>query len=186
MRSILLIIFLYPIILFSQEPPLYKGLIYKMPINDAKKEFRKNKDEYKTISLGNGVDWKMYAMNFAVNQNNELVGLNLNSGSMFGDSPETTDLFIRQTRNFFEELGYTVVYEPEYWDTAVLFSEQNKYGLLLHNPEKTIMVSLRPVPHPTERLNYVPVMGISNFQAFVDYMEADDAAVKKAREKTGF
>lgn len=157
-----------------------------MPLSEAKKEFKKNKEEYKTISFGNNVNWKMYPMNFAVNQFNELVGINLNSGSMFGDSPEDTDLFIRQSRNFFEEKGYTVVHEPEYWHSAVLFSENNKYGLLLHNPEKTIMVSLRPLPHPTESLRYVPVMGISNYQAFVDYMDADDANVKAAREKTGF
>lgn len=185
-KIILLYILLIVTALHAQNTPLYKGLLYKMPLSEAKKEFRKNKDQYKVISLGNGVDWRMYPMNFAVNGNSELVGINLNSGAMFGESSENTKIYLTQTRQFLEDKGYTVIHEPDYWNFPLLFSDANKYGLLLHDPDKNVMISIRSVPHPTEHLRFVPVMGISNYDAFVKYMETDKEAVQKQRDKTGF
>lgn len=182
----LLIITLFAFNGLTQEPPLYKNLVYLMPIKAAKKEFKKNKDDYKTISLGNGVDWKMFSTNFVTNSSGNLVGIVLNDGSMFGINADNAALYITQTRTFFEDKGYTVIHEPEYWYAPTLVSPTEKYGLLLHDADKNIMVSLRVQPHPTERFSYSPVLGISNYKAFVSYMEANKAAIKKARDKTGF
>ncbi|SDT15685.1 hypothetical protein SAMN05192545_2897 [Maribacter dokdonensis] len=188
MRILLSIVLLFFISFgFAQSgTPLYKGLMYKMKISDAKKEYRKNKEDYKVISLGNGVDWYMYPLNFSANADNQLVGLTLNSGSLYGNEPETVAAYLSQSFEFFIDKNYTIVHEPDYWDNPLLFDATNKYGLLMHDPDKTIMVSMRAVRHNTEVYNFVPVLAISNYEAFINYMSSESEKVNQIRGKTGF
>ena len=172
---------------FSQEnTPLYKGLLYKMAINDAKKEFKKDKEEYTNISFGDGVSWRMYTQNFH-SFDNKLTALILTpKGYPFGMDHELAEVNLIKSKEFFISKGYSVFGEPKNWDIPVLFSPHNKSGLLLFDPNKTIFVELRSVLLSELDLTYVVNLVINNYDNYLNYLESQEQIKKSEQDNTGF
>ncbi|WP_422105576.1 hypothetical protein [Winogradskyella sp.] len=186
MRKLAIILFSFFVLSASQEEKLtlFKGLYYGMPIKEAKKEHKNNKDEYINVDLGDGVIWELRRGGL-VKQDNKLVVLVMQpKGFTFGMNNEEGEIYLKKTRLFFEEKGYTLISEPEYWDVPLLFSPYNKMGLLLGNEEKGLMIELRPVKI-TEG-SYVVNMGIYNLDDYKKAQEAEKEAKEKTKKKSGF
>lgn len=155
-----------------------------MPINEAKKELKKNKSDYSDISFGNGVKWRIFKQNFTV-INEQLHGLMLvPKGALFGLDHESAKVYLQNSKLFFESKDYEVFWEPDNWNIPVFFEATNKYGLLMNDAEKTIMIELRPVEISAG--SYTVNLGVSNYDAFLKYMQAKEKAIKKVQDKTGF
>lgn len=164
---------------FSQE--IYKGFEYGMTKDEAKSEFRENKDEYKTIDLGNGFVYRIYHQNFTF-ENGELVGITLTpKGSALGQSYESVVGYLEYSRAFFEKLNYTTFFEPEYWNGPENFS--SKYGLLMVNPEKSKMVQIYPV---NAGGSLITRMDIYNYNHFMNWYEEEKKRMEEKAENSGF
>ena len=142
--SILIGLILFSSIASGQS--IYKGLTYEMSPDEAKQEYKSNKDDYKSIDLGNGFVYRTYRQNFEY-QNNRLVGLLLTpKGSALGQSYRSAKNHLIYTRNFFEDLGYTTFIDNKWWNAPHNYvNSGSKYGLVLRNREKDRIIQLYPV-----------------------------------------
>ena len=183
----LIVIYLFIIsgVMVAQDyPALYKGLIYKMPIDAAKKEFKQHKDLYVDISFGNGVEWRLYTQNFGV-VNDSLTSLVLKpKGALLGLTHEAAKVYLNNSFEFFTKRGYQVIKEPQFWNVPIYFDATNKFGLVMHNPDKTVVVELRSVQ--LTGTSYLVNLGISNYDAFLRFLTNDEAAVNNQQNQTGF
>lgn len=163
---------------------LYEGLLYNMDRKEAIKEFKSNKDIYNIISFGDGVVWSLNRQNFTIN-NNKLKALMLTPKSaLFGLSHESAKVYLINSFNFFISRGYEVIKEPEYWDVPVMFSPNNKFGLLMHDPEKTIVIELRSVEVSPN--NYTVNLGINNYGVYMMYLDNLKKHNEIQQNNTGF
>jgi hypothetical protein len=184
-RLVLILVSLF-FLSFSQEEELtlYKGLYYGMPIKNAKKEHKKNKSEYINIDLGDGIIWEL-RRNGLVDLKGKLTMLVMQpKGFTFGMSNEEGEIYLKKTRLFFEDNGYSLISEPEYWDSPILFSPYNKMGLLLGNEDKGLMIELRPVT--ITGASYAVNMGVYNLEDYKKALEAEKTAKKDIKKKSGF
>jgi hypothetical protein len=174
---------------FSQESiPLYKGLYYNMSLDQAKKEFKNHGEEYKNISFGDGVVWRLFKQNFHV-VNDELKGLVLTpQGYGFGMSHENAKVYLTNSKEFFVSKDYSIFKEPLNWDVPIFFSPQNKTGLVLIDPEQKIVVELRSrefIGSGPEQLYYV-TLTINNYDNYMNYLNESEEEKKAKQDKTGF
>jgi len=181
---ILLTIFLSNLSFSQEMKPLYKGLLYNMPIENAKKELKKNIQDYNNISFGNGIVWEI-SEPYLIESNGKLSGLGLlPKNKILGLKHENAKVYLQNSRKFFESKGYIVLKEPDNWDIPVLFSQNNLFGLLLHNPDKSIMIDLRSIKSVDS--NYIVILTIMNYDIYIKGLDAMKNQVKKEQDNTGF
>lgn len=168
----------------QKNTSLYKGLLYDMPKKDAIKEFRSNKNLYNEISFGNGIVWSINKQNFTI-RNDKLKALMLTPKSaIFGLSHDNAQVYLKNSFDFFNSKGYNIIIEPDYWDSPILYSSNNKFGLIMSNPDKTIVIELRSVRITAN--SYTVNLGISNYQAYMNYLDNLEDVEIKQQNKTGF
>ena len=167
---------------FSQ--PIYKGLLYGMTKSQAKKEFYSNKEDYTNIDLGNGFIWRMYHQNFIYD--NGLAGILCTpKRGALGVSHENTMGYLEFTSAFFIKKGYKIFHEPQNWQYPELF--RSKYGLLLENPDRTVMVMLYPFKQTSSNnIFYQPHLKVFNYDWFIDQYETGQKEVEEKQDKSGF
>lgn len=164
---------------------IFKGLKYNMTESEAKKEFRANKDQYDNVDFGNGFVWRLYQQNFLY-VDDKLVGVLFSpKGGGFGQSHNNVINYLEFSRSFFENKGYTVIFEPEAWQYPTLFN--SKYGLLLQNEDKTIIVQLNPSTYTVNySTGYIAYMKVINYEFFMKAYEMGNQILKEKSENSGF
>lgn len=185
MKSILLIIIsvMFAVDCFSQT--IFKGLNYNMSVSEAKKEFKTNKEQYDNVDFGNGFVWRIFPQNF-IYKNGNLVGVLFQpKGALLGLSHTGTTSYLEFSRSFFEIKGYKVFFEPEYWQYPLNFN--SKYGLLMQNEDKTIIVQLYPFKWFYSGTTYYSAyMKVLNYAWFMNEYEKQNQILKDKSENSGF
>ncbi|WP_159523781.1 hypothetical protein [Sunxiuqinia indica] len=186
MKHYLLLIFVtifIPSSVFSQT--IYKGFEYGMSKGEAKREFKKNKDDYTAVDLGNGFVWRTYPQNLLMSGDSLAVVWFTPKGTALGMSHDNVVSYLEFTRAFFELKDYQLFFEPEYWQYPVNFNA--KYGLLLSNPDKTIMVQLYPssakVGHNT---TYFANLKVMNYDWFMSIYKENLNVLDEKSAESGF
>ena len=142
----ILITFLMLFAVNSYSQSIYKGLEYGMSKVEAKKEFKKNKDTYISVDLGNGFLYRIYQQNF-IYDNDKLVGILFNpKGAGLGQTYDSAKSYLIHTRNFFESLGYETFIDNQWWNAPLNYVKSgSKWGLVLNKKDKSIIVQMFPV-----------------------------------------
>jgi len=174
---------------FSQDhDTLYKGLYFNMPVAEAKKEFKENNGDYRDISFGDDIVWRLLQQNFQ-SVEDKLKGLVLTpQQSPNGMNQDNAKVFLTSSKQFFISKDYTVFKEPIAWNVPVLFSASNKTGLVLLDPHQKIVVELRSseiISSGTEKL-YNVTLTINNYANYMNNIIATDEKNKSEQDKTGF
>lgn len=169
--------------LFAQS--IFKGLEYGMSKTEAKKEYKTNKAEYDNVDFGNGFRWRAFHQNFII-VNNDLVGILFTTkGTLLGLSHDGATSYLEYSRAFFEKKGYTVFLEPEYWQYPVNF--RSKYGLLMHDEDKSIVVQLYPGSGYANGTSvYFAYMKVLNYEWFMNEFQAQKEINEEKSENSGF
>lgn len=168
---------------FSQH--IYKGLEYGMTAQEAKKEFRSNKAEYDAVDFGNGFVWRLFHQNF-IYDNGGLVGVLFQpKGALMGLTHSGTTSYLEFSRAFFEEKGYQVFFEPEFWKYPLNFN--SKYGLLMHDEDKKIVVQLYPYSgYVNGATIYSAYMKVINYDWFMQQYESQQQLLELKANESGF
>ncbi|MFC6858260.1 hypothetical protein [Zunongwangia atlantica] len=161
---------------------IFKGLEYGMSPESAKKEFRANKDDYKSVDLGNGFLYRIYQQNFQFKDEKLVKVLMTPKGAALGQNYDSAKSYLEYSRAFFEDLNYEVFFEPEYWNGPQNFG--SKYGLLLMNPDKTTMVQMYPVK--LQGNTFIVNLEIYNYDQFMEWYKAEDDRMTEKAENSGF
>jgi hypothetical protein len=174
---------------FSQDSDaLYKGLYFNMPIQEAFKEFEENNGDYKDISFGDGVVWRLFKQNLN-SVEDKLEGLVLTpQGSTYGMNQDNAKVYLTNSKQFLVSKDYTVFKEPIAWNVPVLFSPSNKTGLVLIDPDQKMVVELRSseiIGSGTEKL-YNVTLTINNYANYMKNIIATEEKNKSEQDKTGF
>jgi len=168
---------------FSQA--IFKGLEAGMSKDEAVKEFRQNRDEYINIEVGNGFAYRIYQQNFEFTDNKLDVILLSPKGSAMGQGYYEAVDWLDYTKTFFDKLNYREFYVPEYWNAPL--NLRSKYGLLMHNPEKTVMLQLYPVNYNVgNSRSYLVKLQLYNYDQFMGWYEAEKEVQDVIAEKSGF
>jgi len=164
---------------------IYLGLKYGMNKKDAKAEFKANNEQYTNVDLGNGFAWRAFQQNFIFDEKG-LTGILFSpKGGALGLSHDNTVSYLEFTRTFFEKKGYTLFFEPDYWQYPENFN--SKYGLLLVNPDKTIVVQIYPVKSVAGGiLTYSAYLKVLNYTWFMSEFEKENDKVEQKQQNTGF
>lgn len=178
-----LMFFAFSVNVYSQ--PIYLGLNYGMSKKEAKNEFKANNDLYSNVDIGNGFAWMAYQQNF-IYGNEGLVGVLFSpKGGALGLSHQNTISYLEFTRAFFEKLGYTLFFEPDYWQYPENFN--SKYGLILVNPDKTVVVQMYPFKQAVlTPVTYTAYLKVLNYVWFMDEFEKENRALEMKQQSTGF
>lgn len=165
--------------------PIFKGLESGMTKKEAQQEFRENKDDYTSIDVGNGFEYRIYQQNFQY-QDNELVGILLTpKGSAMGQNYNEAVSFLEYSKSFFDSLNYSEFFVPEFWNAPVNFGA--KYGLLMHNPEKTVMLQLYPTSYMVGNTrSYLVKLHLYKYDQFLEWYETEKAKQEDLADKSGF
>jgi len=184
-RFVLLIVAVAAVCFVAMSQPIYRGLNYGMNVKDAKDEFKTNKDQYDNIDFGNGFVWRVYTQNL-IYQNDSLMAILMTpKGAALGLSHDGATSYLEFSRTFFENKDYEVFFEPEYWQYPLNFHA--KYGLLLSNPDKTIMVQLYPITYKSGYTTmFTSCLKIMNYKWFMNTFEAEHKLLDKKSDESGF
>ena len=164
---------------------IFKGLEAGMTKKEALKEFRQNKDEYTTIEVGNGFAYRIYQQNFEYHDNKLIAVLLTPKGSAMGQSYYEAVNWLDYSKTFFDKLNYREFYVPEYWNAPLNF--RSKYGLLMHNPEKSVMLQLFPISYTIgNSKSYLVKLQLFNYEQFMNLYEAEKEVQEDIAEKSGF
>jgi len=164
---------------------IFKGLETGMSKKEAKAEFRANKDDYINIEIGNGFAYRIYQQNFGY-VNDGLVSILLTpKGFTMGQGYSEAVSYLDFSNTFFQNLDYKEFFRPEYWNAPQSFS--SKYGLLLYNPEKTIMVQMYPTKYKAGSTTaFLVKLHIYNYNQFMEWYDKEHEAQEEIAEKSGF
>ena len=164
---------------------IYLGLKTGMTQDEAKKEFKNNKESYTNIDLGNGFIWRLYQQNF-IYDNGGLVGVLFSpKGSALGLSYQNTISYLEFTRKFFTSKDYQLFYEPEYWNAPYNF--KSKYGLLMINPDSTTVIQLYPwIQTLNNSTVFNAYLKLLNYNWFMKAYKQESEDVKQKQDNTGF
>lgn len=165
---------------------IYKGFSVGMTEGEAKKEFRNSKDEYINIDLGNNFTYRIYKQNLTYHNGGLAAVMLVPKGSGWGIGYNNTRLYLDYTKDFFNEKGYKDFIVPEFWNAPInYFDSGDKWGLILENKEKDLIVQLYPQRYKgTQLLNVV--LNIWNRKIWMELFEADTKRNEKIKEKSGF
>jgi len=195
MKKLLLLFILFNIsFTYSQKGvKLYKDLIEGMSVKDAKKMMKKNKEDYNSVSFGNGFTWtiKKTGLMQKSKKSDYLFGVWLwPKGTLLsGLGYDATRNYLDNAGSFFEERGYTKVIKNDWWNAPLNFRDGGyKYGYVLESADKTRVVHIFPTYVATMAGETAPNAFIKLFsREGWDYlMSLDDAKKKKDTKDTDF
>jgi hypothetical protein len=168
----------------SYSQSIYKGLTFGMSKAEAKKEFKKNKDTYTSVDLGNGFLYRIYQQNF-IYDSNKLVGVLFSpKGAGLGQSYENTKSYLIHTRNFFERLDYETFIDNQWWNAPLNYTKSgSKWGLVLNKKDKTTIVQMFPISMGN---NYLVNLRIWHHDTWIGYFDAENKAQKQKADESGF
>lgn len=165
--------------------PIYRGLIFGMSAKDAKLEFKTNKDQYEAVDFGNGFVWRVFSQNFIFSNDSLVVVLMSPKGALMGLTSDGVTSYLEFSKAFFIDKGYQVFFEPEFWQYPLNFS--SIYGLLLYNPDKTVMVQLYPaVSRISGNTYFHAYMKIINYNWFMRDYQKRQMDLKQKSYNSGF
>jgi hypothetical protein len=158
-----------------------------MSKSEAKKEFKKNKDDYKTVDIGNGVLYRIYRQNF-IYKNNKLAAVTLNpKGSAFGMSYDLTRNYLTMTRSFFESLNYQTFIENKWYNAPINYlKSSSKWGLVLNKEDKSTIVQMYPMSMGAGSGSYLVKLIIWEYNTWMGFYDADAEVQKSKAKKSGF
>jgi len=183
---VLLLIFI--IISNGYTQSIYKGLEYGMSKSEASKEFKKNKESYTTVDIGNNFLYRIYKQNF-VFDNNKLVALLLTpKGSAFGQSYDSARNYLIHTRKFFEKLNYETFLDNEWWDSPLNYIDsESKWGLILNKKDKSTIVQMYPISYELSgKKSFLVKLMIWNYDTWMGYYKKDREIQKEKANNSGF
>lgn len=161
---------------------IYEGFERGMTKDEAKDEFRDNKDKYKAVDLGNGWVWRLYHQNFIYDETDALTSVYFTpKGGALGVSYDNTVGYLEQTKLFFDNLGYEVIMKQDYWNAPHNF--KGTYGLLMHDPDKKRVVQLFPAKGGNVM---IPNMIVHDYDWFMKALETQGEQMNEKAEATGF
>ena len=184
MKYLLVILFVGVYSAHSQT--LFKGLEYGMTKSEAKSEFRKNKEDYNDIDVGNGFKYRLYHQNFEYWEEDKLTAITFSpKGGAMGISYDNAVGYLNYSKSFFEALGYTVFFEPNYWNAPLNF--KSKYGLLMESQDKTKMVQLFPTVTKAYGSNiYNVVLKLYEYDVYMKTWNQEHEVNQDKIENSGF
>ncbi len=133
----------------TRAQSIFKGLSYGMTQTRANEEFKKYKEKYTNLDIGDDYVFRTYKQDF-IFDNNKLVGVVFTPrGSAFGQSYKSSKNFLTQARDYLERLGYERLIEETYWNDPVEFIKTGgEKGLIMHL-NKTVIAQLLPTQNDT-------------------------------------
>ena len=187
MKNLFLLLLTLIFISNSYGQSIYKGLELGMSKSDAKKEFKKNKDDYTTVDIGNGFLYRIYRQNF-IYDNGRLVGITLNpKGSALGMSYDRTKRYLTNTRRFFESLNYATFIESEWYNAPINYIKSgSKWGLVLTKEDKTKIVQMYPMSMGSTSSNYFVKLIIWDYSTWMGYYDAETETQQTKADESGF
>tara|TARA_R110001583_G_scaffold171794_2_gene325531 strand:- start:1562 stop:2125 length:564 start_codon:yes stop_codon:yes gene_type:complete len=187
MKKIILIILLISSISYSQQrTSLFKGLLIGMNKKELKTEYKKNKDIYTNVDIGNGWVYKTDLANMYIDSKTGLKGIYflLKGTKLSGVGYQNTRNALDMTRQFFEEIGYSVFYENKYWNLPLNFS--STYGLIMTDKAKTKIVHLFPTKAPGNNDSHAPGLILYEYKVFMDSYKNRLETIEKKKKNAGF
>tara|TARA_B100002019_G_scaffold271268_1_gene265535 strand:- start:302 stop:853 length:552 start_codon:yes stop_codon:yes gene_type:complete len=168
----------------SYSQSIYKGLEYGMSKVEAKKEFKKNKDTYISVDLGNGFLYRIYQQNF-IYDNDKLVGILFNpKGAGLGQTYDGAKSYLIHTRSFFESLGYETFIDNQWWNAPLNYVKSgSKWGLVLNKKDKSIIVQMFPVAMGN---SYLVNLRIWHYDTWMGYYDAENKVQEIKADESGF
>ena len=173
---------------FCYSQTIFKGFEYEMSRSEAKKEFKKNKEAYTSIDIGNGFLYRTYTKNF-VYGNEKLVGILLTpKGSAFGQSYDLAANYLTHTRGFFESLGYETFIDNEWWNAPVNYvASGSKWGLVLNKKDKSTIVQMYPISYNLSgRTVYLVKLMVWNYDWWMNSYNEETKKQSHIANESGF
>jgi hypothetical protein len=151
---LLAVVFMTAPALAQKGTKLYKDLSEGMSIKEAKKMMKKNKDDYKEVSFGNGFMWTIKTTGLMSRKKGEdyLAGVWMwPKGSLLtGVGYDAARGYLDASASFFEERGYTDLIRNDWWNAPQMFNDGGyKYGLVLLSPDGARVVHMYPSEIPS-------------------------------------
>ena len=180
----ILITFLIIFAVNSYSQSIYKGLEYGMSKVEAKKEFKKNKDTYISVDLGNGFLYRIYQQNF-IYDNDKLVGILFNpKGAGLGQTYDGAKSYLIHTRSFFESLGYETFIDNQWWNAPLNYVKSgSKWGLVLNKKDKSIIVQMFPIAMGN---SYLVNLRIWHYETWMGYYDDENKVQEIKADESGF
>lgn len=132
----ILIIFLYSFSVNGQGGVLFEPFEFNMSEAEVHELFKKNRKRFKTITLGSGTSYSLRkgSLNFEAEK---LYSITLWSKKNL--DLRKAEAYLKNTRNYLESIGFTMVYAQEYWDKP-LQRDKKKPCIRFMNKEKNILL----------------------------------------------
>jgi hypothetical protein len=183
MRILLLVVIMLSCSLSAQS--IFKGLEHGMSKDEAVSEFRANKSDYINIEIGNGFAYRIYQQNFEYTNDGLVSVLLTPKGSAMGQGYYEAVDWLDYSKTFFDKLDYREFFVPEYWNAPLNF--RSKYGLLMYNSEKTVMLQLFPIHYTIgNSKSYLVKLQLYNYDQFMEWYNAEKDVQREITEKSGF
>jgi|14BtaG_2_1085337.scaffolds.fasta_scaffold16630_2 hypothetical protein len=151
MKKILFVLLFVPLVSFGQVK-IYKGLIEGMSKKEAKNVIKKNKNDYKVVAVGNGVEWTIRTTSPMYNPENYLVGVTMwpKGFLLTGTGYEIAVSYLETTKQFFIDRNYSVILESTYWNAPKNFNDGGfLYGCVLLSPDDERVIHIYPSETPS-------------------------------------
>jgi len=146
MKKILILLLFIPL-LSSSQVKIYKGLIEGMNSKEAKNVIKKNKNDYKVVAVGNGVEWTIRTTSPMYSPKNYLVGVTMwpKGFGLTGTGYDLAVSYLNTTKEFFIDRNYSVLLESTYWNAPKNFNDGNYlYGCVLLSPDDERVIHIFP------------------------------------------
>lgn len=155
-KTLLSSIFLLQVVFSFAQTNIYKFFDENMSEEKVTEIYNENKNELTDIFFTENLAWDVALPRFQY-EKNQLKAVSLVPSKMGnGLNYIKTVTQLKQTRDFFIDLGYSVAKENELWTRPQNFVNKNfPYGLALASPDKSTIVHLYTYQ---EKGSYVPVM----------------------------
>lgn len=183
MKKLLLLLILIPLLTNGQS--LFKGLNLGMSKKDAKKEYRLNKSLYDNVDIGNGWIWKTTIPNLTFGKDGLQGVYFYQQGTLLsGMGYDSTVSCLNMTKQFFENLDYTVFYKNEWWNAPVNFS--SVYGLIMVSSDKTKIAHIFPTKDAGGNNNHTAGLVLYDHKIFMTSYNKRKETIKKKQKDSGF
>ncbi len=170
----------------QERPSLFKGLLLGMNKKEVKAEYKANKEIYSKIDIGNGWVYRTDIRNMYIDPKIGLKGIYffLAGTKLSGVGYQNTRNALEMTRNFFENIGYTVFYENKFWNLPLNFTA--KYGLIMIDENKTKIAHLFPTNAPGYPKTHTPGLILYEYKIFMESYNEMLETVKNKQKNSGF
>jgi hypothetical protein len=136
---------------------------------EANREFKKHKEIYSFIDLGNDYIFRTYKQNFLY-IDDKLSGVILSvKGRALGMDYDETVNYLNYIRETLENNGYETFLECEWWNAPLNYSTSgSNYGLLLNKTDHTKIVQLYSIRYELGKTYmYQIILKIWNYQEYI-------------------